>query len=253
MAILENKNDDMYIDPVIKLEIYENYKAYIDFIKDINLDKSAFKILLMLKFNVMGAFFATGKMVNEELARQDVSFLEYTSDYLVNEIYPKYIGHYVLPVEKDDGVIFYEECPIRLEQSILYTEVLDQEFLYLNTCINIMKMSNGNLTQYIDAFSKGYTSGLYKTVYELIQFAYDHSTYSDIINCYDVPKNLVKYSTKELTFLKAYSDAMLKLIKLPNRNNKEDYEKHLDANDAISDAYQEKIKNGKSNRFSRNR
>ena len=31
---------------------------------------------------------------------------------------------------------------------------------------------------------------LYKTVYELIQFAYDHSTYSDIINCYDVPKNL---------------------------------------------------------------
>ncbi|MBR5662683.1 MAG: hypothetical protein IKX00_03395 [Bacilli bacterium] len=238
---------DACFDAQDLLNYYEYKRKLNNKVNTIDLDKSANGILGALKYNVMGANLpiACSKRVNKLLATQDLSFLEYVNDVLVNEVYPKNIDHYVLPVEREDRSIYYEDCKTKIDGSILYTEVLDEEYLYLNTCINVMKMNKESFDKYVETFSKGFTSGLYKVIYDLLEYTDDNCHYSEVFNFLDLNDNLQRYSLDQLTCLKAYAKAKVDLIELHvslDIDNKEDYAKHLDTYYSIAEAYYEKLK-----------
>ena len=241
MKSLKDINYDKYTNPQEELNLYEYKKKIRKEMTTIDLDRSANEILTSLKYNVMGANLPTNssRSINTLLAKQDLSFLEFVNDKLVNEIYPEHKEHYVLPIEREDRSIVYEDCKVQNDEAILYTEVLDEEFLYLNTCINVMKKNHGSFDKYIDTFSKGFTSGLYKVVYDLLDYTDKNPDYSEVLSFIDISNNLLRYSLDELTCLMAYAQAKINLIELHIGLgfNEDNYSKYLDAQDTIAEAY----------------
>lgn len=256
MKSLKDINYDEYNDPQDELDLYE-YNKKLNNLNKIDLDKSAHDILLALKNNITGTNLLenSSKKVNVLLAEQDLSFLEYVNDVLVNELYPANINRYVFPVEKEDGSITYEDCKAKLDDSISYIKVLDEEYLYLNTCINVMRKNHGSFDKYVDLFSKGFISGLYQVVYELLEYADKNYAYEKLFNFIDLSDNLLRYSIEELECLKAYAKAKIDLLELHISlgMNEDNYSKYLDAQDTIVTAYYDKLNEDRSTNRSRNK
>ena len=187
--------------------------------------------------------------INENLNQKDIDQLELVSDYIEYELYPMYKDNYVLPYIYNN-VMHYYNCSKDHDEAIAFTNILDIEYVILNTCINIMKNNDGFMRNYSSIFNYKDFNDLYNFVYEMYDILKSsrYGLLSKTFNISNLYESLDKLSEEELFVFTCFVSAKQRLLLIKDRNRTENLETDQFVNNTVYKAYDMKSKKSAFNR-----
>ncbi len=199
--------------------------------------------------HVISSYALGSKNINVAVNHNDREFIELVIDYIKNELYPRFKERYVkvdnTTTEIGQNICYYDAKKTD-EDSFPYTDVLDMEYIHLNTCTKIADRSDKPFEHYVNLFDYQRFNQLYEYVYISVkEFICGISDISDVVNEDDILSSLQKLSLDDLLMLESFADA--KMETPSTSKNRDLLEIHNKANGIIHHARAIKEKASKKN------
>lgn len=192
----------------------------------------------------------SSKNINIVVSQNDREFVELVRDFIGTDLYKMYKGTYVYPDFITATAVTYHKTHSENPEGFLYTDILDEEHIHLNTCLKLMDKSQKDFSEFINVFDYNQFRDYYNYVFTNINLIDESGSHVEgLFSENDLRSVLFRLSLDELLVLEAFADSKLETPTFKDLDP-EEQAKHRGANMFIHETREAKEKQSK-NIFSR--